>query len=176
MVKTRVATTPPIMNDLAPEPLAGGSVGNAKAIGGRVVVGPPVPAPASLSGEGVVGAGLFVGAVGTKVGRAEGTPVGKCVGSIDGMVVGDEVAPAKQLSAPELTQRGEKLSNCCKVSNTDANSQSSPVLLVSKLSLLEKELPKTTTSETPIALFRKHVRSKVNGPRVSTMKLFVSDY
>lgn len=120
----------------------------------------------------IVGAGLRVGC---PVGEALGTSVGLAEGAALGVVVGAEVAPARQTLLPVLTHRGENESNCCRFSNTDANSHKSPVLFVAKFSLLLKELPKTATFETPTALFLKHVFSIVKGPRVSMIKLFVVD-
>ncbi len=98
------------------------------------------------------------------------------MGAALGLLVGDKVTSAKHNDAPGLTQRGAKLSNCCRFSKTDANPHNSPVLFPTKLSMLEKEPPKTTTLDTPTALLMKHVFSILNGPKVSTMKLFVVDY
>lgn len=113
--------------------------------------------------------------VGVELGSVEGAFDTSGVGAIVGEAVGNEVPPIMQVSLPVFTQRGEKLSNCCKVSKTDANPHSSPVLLFSKLSIFENAFPNTATLETPTMLLTKHVRCIVSGPKVSTTKLFVAD-
>ncbi len=103
-----------------------------------------------------------------------GTLGARGVGASDGTVVGIDVPPAKQELALGSTQTGEKLSYSSRVSNTDANSHRLPVLFCSKLSILVKPLPNTTTLETPTRLLLKHVLSILTGPKDSTIKLFVS--
>lgn len=175
---------PPLTKVLSWEiPTAGGSVDKAKPIGGSELVDLAV---AGAIGAGVcpgkVGAGLLVGdeVVGTPVGFCDGLLEGGSdasgVGAALGVVVGEEVPLAVQLLLPAFTHSGVNESNCCNVSNTEANPHKSPVLFVSKLSTLLKEFPKTPTLETPTSLLRKQVFAIVNGPKVSIIKLFVVDW
>jgi hypothetical protein len=104
--------------------------------------------------------GLLVGtvegdsdAVGVKLGGSERT----VVGSSDGISLGEGVANLAQAPALLPTQRGVNESNCWTVSNTAAKSHKVPLLFVKKLSLDDSELPKTTTSDAPTALFSKQV-------------------
>jgi len=150
-------------------------VGNAKSgIGTGAGTGASV-CPAIVGTAEIVGADVVGLAEGTREGAVDGASESAGVGAPLGVAVGDGVVSATHEEAPALTQRGEKLSNCCRFSNTDANPHNGPVLFEMKLSTFENELPKTTTLDTPTSLSKKQVFSIVKGPRVSTRKLFVVD-
>jgi len=66
--------------------------------------------------------------VGAPVGTLDGAMVGGIEGLSVGLIVGSFVSKAAQLNSRAFTQKGVNWSNCCRFSNTEANSHKSPAL------------------------------------------------
>jgi hypothetical protein len=114
-----------------------------------------------------VGIAVGTGKVGVAVANVVGEPVWSRVGISVGLIVGSSVVTARQVGSLALTQSGLKLSNCWKFWNTEANPHIFPVLFSMFTCESINRLPKTTTFDTPIVLFRKQLCSTVRGPKVS---------
>lgn len=138
-----------------------------------------------IVGQTKLGIGAFDGAIEGAVGAVvillsdgllDGATVILSDGAGDevGLRLGLEVKWRMQAVSLESTHVGANESNCWIVSNTEENGHSIPLLLLTKFRLLVNVLPKTTISDAPTILSRKHVFSTVVGPSDSMIKLWVS--